>query len=74
MHLVGEGQGFKYPTLYLLFIFLCLYIGQIGNKRRKPENMQHGKHGKDGTYAKNRPAENHLVEKEKKKQKHGKDR
>jgi len=36
--------------------------------------MQHGKHGKDGTYAKNRPAENHLVEKEKKKQKHGKDR
>jgi len=36
--------------------------------------MQHGKHGKDGTYAKNRQAEIHLVEKEKKKQKHGKDR
>jgi len=36
--------------------------------------MQHGKHGKDGTYAKNSPAENQLVEKEKKKQKHGKDR
>jgi hypothetical protein len=51
--------------------FLCLYIGQIGNKRRKPENMQHGK---DGTYAENHLVENHLVEKEKKKQKRGKDR
>jgi hypothetical protein len=36
--------------------------------------MQHGKHGKDGTYAENHPVENHLVEKEKKKQKRGKDR